>query len=105
MANIMGDKRNSAVPKIPFGYARGQKGGPDVLGSQITPESSGLFSKSIGFLNNKLGILQGDSRVPTTMPKNSRAKMPQGDINKKARDAIIDQQILNGMLDLVINID
>lgn len=39
------------------------------------------------------------------MPKNQRAKLPQGDINKNARDAIIDQQILNGMLDLVINID
>ena len=31
--------------------------------------------------------------------------MPTGDINKKARDAIVDKQILDGMLDLVINID
>lgn len=31
--------------------------------------------------------------------------MPRQEINKNARDAIVDQQILNGMMDLVINID
>ena len=88
VANMMGDKReHGAATLFPDNYL---KPAGDHINLSSAPESSGLFTKSLGFLNKKLGILQGDSKVPVTMPKNSRAKMPQGDINKKARDAIID---------------
>jgi hypothetical protein len=98
MAHMMGDRRLKPSP-----FPQNYKKPADGSNSQLNDTSS-MFTKSLGFLNKKLGIL-GDSRQPATMPKNSRAKMPTGDINRKARDAIVDQQILNGMLDLVINID
>ena len=97
---MMGDRSRVRGQQFPNNYTR-----PADQNNISQPESSSIFTKSIGFLNKKLGILQAENKMPATMPKNSRAKMPQGDINKKARDVIIDQQILNGMLDLVINID
>ena len=99
MAHMMGDRRSKPSP-----FPQNYKKPADASTSQIQ-DSASMFTKSIGFLNQKLGILQGDKTIPSTMPKNSRAKMPTGDINKKARDAIVDKQILDGMLDLVINID
>ena len=67
------------------------------------PES-GLLSRSIQFLNQKLGIASAEEKAPQSKPR-TRAKLPADDISKPARDAIVDQQILTGLTDLVINID
>ena len=79
----MADKRYKPSP-FPNNYKK-----PVDQSNSQAQDSSSLFTKSMGFLNKKLGILSND-KMPATMPKNSRAKMPTGDINKKARDAIVD---------------
>lgn len=68
-------------------------------------QEKGLLSRSVNFLTQQIGGKTADEQAPQNVPRSTRAKIPQEDISKRARDAVVDQQILRGVMDLVIDID
>lgn len=68
-------------------------------------EEPGLLGRSIKFLGEQIGLQTADDQAPQNVPRSTRAKLPQENISKRARDAVVDQHMLQGVMDLVIDID
>ena len=78
--------------------------GRATVASEAPPAGAGLLSQSIHYLNQKLAALQGPE-VEEKPARPTRAKLPQESMSKPARDAVVDQQLMNAMMDMVINVD